>query len=474
MLFNSLHFIAFLPIVVIVYFCLSHKWRTFFLLIASYYFYMCWKPEYALLILGSTLIDYYAAIRIYNATAQNNRKLWLLISLSSNLGILFLFKYFNFFSSSVHSIFQSFNIFYDKPVFELLLPVGISFYTFQTLSYTIDVYRKKLEPDSNFLRFALYVSFFPQLVAGPIERATNLLPQLKQHFAFDYDRVLSGIRLIAWGFFKKIVIADRLAVYVNAVYDNADAYQGFPLIWATLFFGTQIYCDFSGYSDIAIGSARIMGFELTRNFNIPYLSKSIREFWTRWHISLSTWFRDYLYIPIGGNRVVKWRWYYNLLITFVISGLWHGANWTFVTWGAAHGIFLILEHIAGKYIAGNSVFKRIAVPVVRILFTYILVHITWIIFRAGTISEVIYIFGNMFQFNSGLIGVPVFSFYSFILCIAAFSIFLFFDIVARVDFYSRSFKFKKPVYDYLFLSLITIIIYMFGVFENQAFIYFQF
>ncbi len=342
MLFNSLQFLIFFPIVVSIFFLLPQKRRWILLLIASYYFYMCWKVEYIVLIIASTLIDYFVAKKMADLKEKVKRKKWLLISLLSNLGILFGFKYFNFVNANVQALFDNFNIFYGVPAFDVLLPVGISFYTFQTLSYTIDVYNGKTPVQNHLGIFAVYVSFFPQLVAGPIERSRHLLPQFYVEHKFSYDRIKYGLQQMLWGFFKKVVIADRLAIVVDGVYNNLDDYSGISLLIATIFFAFQIYCDFSGYSDIAIGSARVMGFELIDNFKRPYFSKSISEFWRRWHISLSTWFRDYLYIPLGGNRVVKWRWYYNLFITFLVSGFWHGANWTFLVWGGLHGAYLII------------------------------------------------------------------------------------------------------------------------------------
>ncbi|MBL4653924.1 MAG: MBOAT family protein, partial [Flavobacteriales bacterium] len=343
---------------------------------------MCWKAEYIILIAVSTIIDYIVAINIYKSKFKFIRKILLGISLVLNLGILFAFKYFNFFSQSILDSFNYFNIFYDVDFFDLLLPVGISFYTFQTLSYTIDVYRGKSKPETHLGIFALYVSFWPQLVAGPIERSTHLIPQFHQNHTFDYKRVVDGLRLMLWGFFKKIVIADRLAVYVNQVYNHPGWYDGFTVIFATVFFAFQIYCDFSGYSDIAIGSARIMGYDLMDNFNRPYFSKSIREFWSRWHISLSTWFRDYLYIPLGGNRVVKWRWHYNLFITFLISGLWHGANWTFIVWGGLHGIYLIVELKTNSILEPVRNLNKWYSKFTMVLFTFGLVLFSWIFFRA--------------------------------------------------------------------------------------------
>lgn len=345
MLFNSLQFLVFFPVVVALYFATPHRFRWILLLAASYYFYAAWRAEYLVLIIASTLVDYGCALRMGAIAEQARRRRWLYLSLASNLGMLFAFKYFNFFSDSARAVFDSLNIFYGVPAFDVLLPVGISFYTFQTLSYSIDVYRGKQKPERHLGIFALYVSFFPQLVAGPIERSTRLLPQFFEKHEFDAARVTSGLRLVLWGFFKKLVIADRLAVYVTAVYSDPAAYNAPTLVLATYFFAFQIYCDFSGYSDIAIGTARVMGYDLMRNFRRPYFAASIAEFWQRWHISLSSWFRDYLYIPLGGNRVAWWRWYVNLFIVFLVSGLWHGANWTFMVWGGLHGMYLVASLI---------------------------------------------------------------------------------------------------------------------------------
>ena len=400
MLFNSLHFLLFFPIVVALFFVLPQKIRWALLLIASYYFYMCWKIEYIFLIIISTLIDYYSSNQMSKTLQKTTRKKWLILSIITNLGLLLSFKYFNFISENIRLLFNQFNIFYETPVFNLLLPVGISFYTFQTLSYTIDVYNGKTPAAKHLGIFAVYVSFFPQLVAGPIERSHRLLPQFFQKHKFKYERVKAGLQQMMWGFFKKIVIADRLAIIVDGIYNNPYDYSGFALLLGTLFFTFQIYCDFSGYSDIAIGAAKVMGFELMENFKRPYFSKSISEFWRRWHISLSTWFRDYLYIPLGGNRVLKWRWYYNLFITFLVSGLWHGANWTFIVWGALHGLYLIVAIIAKKpkkYIIdvlglkGSFIYKLWQVGI-----TFVLVLFAWIFFRANSINDALYIIQHMF------------------------------------------------------------------------------
>jgi alginate O-acetyltransferase complex protein AlgI len=403
---------------------------------------------------------YIAALQIQKTEIKSKRKAWLMLSLIVNLGALFLFKYLNFFADSTRAIFEQFNIFYNSPAFNILLPVGISFYTFQTLSYTIDVYRGSMKAEKDYALFALYVSFFPQLVAGPIERATNLLPQLSKFNKFDYQRIASGLRLMLWGMLKKVVVADRLAIYVNQVYNNVDDYSGLPLLFATVFFAFQIYADFSGYSDIAIGGARVMGVDLMTNFKRPYLSRSIKEFWARWHISLSTWFRDYLYIPLGGNRVVKWRWYYNLFITFLISGLWHGANWTFVIWGALHGTYLIAEiFIKNKQFTAEIPFK--VKHVFRVVVTFAFVLVSWVFFRANSIQDVGYIMTNVWDIaKGGIIGVPIFSTEAFIQCFIAIGVLFFADLI--YDTVRTAFTPNK-VFFYLIVVLQIVAIYMFGI-----------
>jgi D-alanyl-lipoteichoic acid acyltransferase DltB (MBOAT superfamily) len=318
---------------------------------------MCWKPEYVILLLSSTIVDYFVAIKMAKTRIKSRRKLLLYVSLSFNLGLLFFFKYFNFFNDSVYDALQSLNIFYDKPMFDVLLPVGISFYTFQTLSYTIDVFRGYTQPERHFGKFAVFVSFFPQLVAGPIERSSRFIPMLKKKKRLTYENISEGFKIMLWGFFMKLVVADRLSLYVDLVYDNLGEHGSLTIITATSFFLFQIYCDFAGYSYIAIGAAKIMGIDLMENFRRPNLASSIGDLWKRWHISLSTWFRDYVYIPLGGNRVSTQRFYLNLFLTFLISGLWHGANWTFVLWGAYHGLFMVLEVFIKKNVKINFLKK---------------------------------------------------------------------------------------------------------------------
>lgn len=335
MLFNSLEFLLFFPTVCIIYFLLGkNKFRNPFLLLASYYFYMNWKPIYAVLILTSTILTYACGLLVEKYSGDKNKqKLFLINSLVLNFGILFIFKYFNFVNESIFHILSIAGLKWTVPNLDVLLPVGISFYTFQAVGYSIDVYRGTIKAERNFITYALFVSFFPQLVAGPIERAKNLLPQFHSEHHFDADNVAEGIKQMIWGFFMKLCVADVLSSYVDAVYNNVANHNGTSMILATLFFTIQIYCDFAGYSNIAIGAARVMGYRLMENFKQPYFSLNIKEFWRRWHISLSTWFMDYLYIPLGGNRVSYPRHLLNLAITFLVSGVWHGANWTFVLWG---------------------------------------------------------------------------------------------------------------------------------------------
>ena len=352
MLFNSLHFIFFFPTAVAIYLATPRDRRWLWLLISSYYFYMCWNPRYVLLILCSTLVDYVAALQMARYGSKRARRALLGVSLGVNLGLLGVFKYFNFMAESLERAFHAFNLFADLPSFDALLPVGISFYTFQTLSYTLDVYKGRIEPERHLGYFAVFVAFWPQLVAGPIERSSRLLPQLHAPSPLDAARLGSGLSIMLWGFFQKLVIADRLAPYVAGVYDlpagEVAGISGGTVWLATYAFAIQIYCDFSGYSLIAIGAARILGIDLMINFRRPYMARSVAEFWNRWHISLSTWFRDYVYIPLGGNRGGRARHFRNLLLTFAVSGLWHGAGWTFVIWGMLHGVYLVVTLLSAE------------------------------------------------------------------------------------------------------------------------------
>jgi D-alanyl-lipoteichoic acid acyltransferase DltB (MBOAT superfamily) len=399
--FNSWQFLVFFPVVGVLYFVITMKVRKNaltqgVLLGASLFFYLCWNPVYLGLILFSVVVTWVSGM-LMSGTSPGNKKLILVVSLSLNLAVLFFFKYYNFFAGTVNALFVKINhgAAIGFPSLHVLLPVGISFYTFQALGYSIDVYRGTVTAERNFLTYTLFVTFFPQLVAGPIERTGNLIPQFKVDHTFDYERVTSGLKLAAWGMFKKVVIADRLALYVNGVYGEPSVYPGSAVLLATFFFTFQIYCDFSGYSDIAIGTARVLGFNLMTNFWKPYFSQSIGEFWRRWHISLSTWLKDYIYIPLGGNRKGPLRQKLNLMITFVLSGLWHGAAWHFVFWGLLHGLFQIIERstegVRTLFISTASR-RKTGLPetgrgVVPVGITFALVCFAWIFFRAGTIAD---------------------------------------------------------------------------------------
>lgn len=391
MSFNSIHFLCFFPIVVLIYFLIPQKIKYIWLLVASYYFYMSWNPRYAILIALSTFITYLSGILIEKAQGIGMKKLWVALSFISNLSILFYFKYFDFFLENLNRVVSRFGVQTINNPFDVLLPVGISFYTFQALSYSMDVYRSEIKAEKNILKYALFVSFFPQLVAGPIERSKNLISQISQPHYFDIKRVQRGLALMLWGFFMKIVLADRLAVIVDTVFDNYQVYGGFYIIIAIVFFGFQIYCDFGSYSNIAIGAAEVMGFSLMKNFEQPYLATSATDFWRRWHISLTSWFRDYLYIPLGGNRKGKLRKYINILIVFSVSGLWHGASWSFVFWGMLNGIYQICEDLC-KPVANklNNFFKvdprSFSCRVRQVIVSFVLVDFAWTFFRAPSIG----------------------------------------------------------------------------------------
>ncbi len=382
MLFNSLSYAIFLPAVFILHWILPHRFRWVLLLTASYYFYMSWNPKYVVLIATTTLVSYACAILIERTDSPVKKKLAVLAALFVALGILYLFKYFDFSLDLLSRI-----VSFQRPSLGLLLPVGISFYTFQTLSYVIDVYRGEVPAEKHLGIYATFVSFFPQLVAGPIERTANLLPQIRNEKHFDRDAAFYGVRLILWGLYKKMVIADNLAEWVDCVFGNVSYYEGGSLLLAAVFFSIQIYCDFSGYSDIARGSAKLLNIDLMENFKSPYFSASIREFWSRWHISLSTWFRDYVYIPLGGNRVSRFKNMRNLLITFLISGLWHGASLTYVFWGGVHGLAQIGEKAAGI----GKCTKRGIVRGLRVAAVFAFVTVAWIFFRAQTIRDAVYV-----------------------------------------------------------------------------------
>jgi len=479
MLFNSLQFLFFFPVVSSVYFLLPYRWRWAFLLFASYFFYMSWVPSYAVLILTSTLVTYLSALAIGAVGTKAGKKAALAGCLAINLGILGLFKYYGFFADSLRAALGYMDIEgHEVPALKLLLPVGISFYTFQSIGYVIDVYREKIKPERHFGIYALFVSYFPQLVAGPIERSVNLLPQLKEKFDFDYGRVTDGLKLMAWGFFMKVVIADNLAIFVNSVYNSPKEHNGPTLLLATYFFAFQIFCDFAGYTEIAIGAARIMGHDLMENFERPYFAKSIPEFWRRWHISLSTWFRDYLYIPIGGNRASLPRWCANLLVVFVICGLWHGAAWTFVIWGALHGMYMAVSVATRRWRtkAEESLgLDQAGLPVklAKIFVTFNLVSFGWIFFRANSLNDAGYIVTHLFSgFGQGLTADvnPA----RLALYVALILILLAVHAVQR-KVVVRDYIVRQPMHlRWAGYALIVTAIFFLGQFEGADFIYFQF
>ncbi len=408
MLFNSLEYVIFLPVVVVTYFIIPVKWRWTFLLVASYFFYMCNKVEYGILLLFTTLVDWFIALQIAQASTLKRKKAFLAISLIANLGMLAGFKYLNFFSESINFLLDSFQMQGSLPVFRILLPVGISFFIFKSLSYTIDVYRGIRAPEKHLGYYALYVSFFPQLIAGPIDRSSSLLPQLHHPRDFSTARLISGMKLIVWGIFKKVIIADRLGLYVDEIFAHPEAYTGLSVILATILFAFQLYCDFAGYTDIARGSARILGYDLMINFNRPMVAKSLRDFWNRWHISLTTWFRDYvLYaLPyVRNKKVIFSRLYFNLIITYLLMGLWHGADWNFVIFGFLNGVFLVIETITEKKrnwfldrtgISRHSILNNLLGNVV----TLILIIFTLIFFKADNLEESLLIISNSFDFSN--------------------------------------------------------------------------
>lgn len=490
MSFISISYLLFFPLVTLVYYLLPHKLRWLLLLAGSYFFYMSWNQKYALLMMLSTVITFASGILIEKSGSnKGQKKICLWLSLLSNLSILVFFKYFNFLNGVAVDIFSLIQIQWNFDNLDILLPVGISFYTFQALSYTMDVYYGKIKATRHFGKYALFVSFFPQLVAGPIERSSHLLPQLDRRVTFNYSQIRDGLGLILWGIFKKVVIANRLAVVVNEVYNAPENFHGFETIIATIFFSFQIYTDFSAYTDIARGSAKVLGFDLMKNFNKPYFATSIPDFWRRWHISLTTWFRDYLYIPLGGNRVSKWRWYINIMIIFLVSGFWHGAAWSFLIWGLLHGVFQIIDlltknmrHKANHIL--NVDVERQDVVFFKRLWTFTLVSFAWIFFRAETFDKAVTIIKN--SYNISLIQLLDGSMYGLGLdskdFILAIYLILFLLILWWVE--NKFGAIRKLVFDYhvfpryaIYVGMIFFILifgYYGGAYNVDEFIYFQF
>ena len=482
MLFNSFEFLIFYIVVVAVFFTLPHRHRWILLLAASYYFYMSWKAEYVVLIMAATLINYGVGIGLESSKNVRLRRLLLTLGISSSLGILFTFKYLDFFSSNIQEALEAINIFHAMPAFDLLLPLGISFYTFQAIGYAIDVYRGETPAERHLGIFALYVSFFPQLVAGPIERSHRLLPQFRRESHFEPQRIVQGLQLILWGLVKKVVIADRLAVVVDTVYASSGSYSAPFLILATIFFAVQIYCDFSGYSDMAIGTARIMGYDLMTNFRRPYFANSVADFWRRWHISLSTWFRDYLYRPLGGNRVSRPLWMRNILAVFLLSGFWHGANWTFIAWGAVHGLAMIGGSLTAdmrqKFSSATGLVRlprlHHAVQVATVL---VIAGSAWVFFRAQTVDQAVSILLGFFNWEGANIGTLwALGLSRFEMATALASLFVLFYVESVEEFTSQRAlhlwsirSVRWAVYLAAFYGIV-----FFGVFGNLEFIYFQF
>ena len=488
MLFNSLEFLLFLPTVFAVYWILN-IWtnrprglqaQNLLLLIASYVFYGWWDWRFLSLIAFSTLVDFAVGIQIAKANAREipieaddsvrsrTAKRWLGVSLVVNLGLLGYFKYANFFIENWIDAWSAVGVHMDPWTLKVILPVGISFYTFQTLSYSIDIYRRKLLPTTNLIEFAAFVSFFPQLVAGPIERASALLPQIASRRNFDYQEGVSGLRLILWGMFKKVVVADTCAIYVNDVFANYTEYSGPTLMMGAVFFAFQIYGDFSGYSDIAIGTARLFGIKLMTNFKTPYFSRDIAEFWRRWHISLSTWFRDYLYIPLGGSRMGKWRAIRNTFVIFLVSGFWHGANWTFIIWGIIHALLFLPLLLSGRN--RRNVGDIQGLPTVRELggmfTTFAAVTVAWVFFRADSVEDAFAYIGNF-----GSDGLARFGKKGLVLPIAA----ILLDWVAKPNALQGPFSSSNSIKQSFIFAIMTFLITICGIsYWNQQFIYFQF
>lgn len=482
MLFNSLEFLIFFPIVVAIYYLLEHKYRWIFLLICSYYFYICWKEEYIFLIAASTLIDYYCGLKMGSLKTKIERKPYLIASLITNLTLLFSFKYFNFVSDSLNVFFGTGYGSGPIPTLDILLPVGISFYTFQTLSYSIDIYKGNLKPEKNFWRFALYVSFFPQLVAGPIERAKNLIPQFYLKHKFDFEGIKYGIVLMMWGFFKKMVIADRVSEYVNKVYAAPDLFESLQVWSAHIFFFFQLYCDFSGYSDIAIGIALVLGYKLMINFRQPFFAQDIQELWSRWHISLFTWIRDYIYSSLGGKKKGLYRWYFNVWFIFFVIGIWHGASWNFVIFGAVHGVLVVSTIILRPYFkAFKEYIGLLKYPnfnvALNITFNFFILSSTAIFFRGQSLEDIITLTKKTFYFSEFTMNASLnlFEFRSDLI-ISIISI----CILLIVDFYAWKGKLElilgkwPTVLKYLAFLMGIITLMMFAKFRAHDFIYFQF
>jgi D-alanyl-lipoteichoic acid acyltransferase DltB (MBOAT superfamily) len=482
MLFNSINFAIFLPIVFILYWFATKGnlgLQNILLLFSSYFFYACWDWRFMFLLIFSTLLDYFTGIKIHEATTKRKKMIWLWLSIGINLGFLGVFKYYNFFATSFADGLSQLGLKANLGSLQVILPVGISFYTFHGLSYVLDLYKDKIKPERNFINYSVFVSFFPLLVAGPIERATHLLPQILRNKEFDYSKAVDGLRQILWGLFKKIVIADNCAEYANTIFNNSTDYSGSTLVIGALFFTFQIYCDFSGYSDIAIGAARLFGIDLLRNFAFPYFSRDIAEFWRRWHISLSSWFKDYLYIPLGGSKGGMWMKIRNTLIIFLLSGFWHGANWTFIVWGFLNALYIMpsivfnthrnnLDIVASaKYLPTIKEFFSIGI-------TFSLTVFAWIFFRAVSLTHAFSYISEIF--SSSLFTKPYFPGIGNAMPIVFLtSIFLIVEWLGREQYYAIAHigvTWKRPLRHSMYYAIIIAIFWFGG--KEQQFIYFQF
>ncbi len=477
MLFNSFEFLLFFPVVTALYFLLPQAWRWSLLLAASCLFYMAFIPKYILILAMTIVVDYTAAIFIERMPAGGLRRFTLVFSLAVTVAILAFFKYFNFLNDNVAALVRLLHWNYGVASLKIILPIGLSFHTFQSMSYVIEVYRGNQKAERHFGIYALYVMFYPQLVAGPIERPQNLLHQFREPHVFDYDRVTGGLKRMAFGLFKKVVIADALAEVVDQVYNNLHAYTGFPLLFATVCFAWQIYCDFSGYSDIALGAAQVMGFRLMENFDRPYSARSIGEFWRRWHISLMSWFRDYVYIPMGGNRVGPVRRSWNLLATFLISGLWHGANWTFIAWGALNGMYLVLSSWTGSVreaivrASGLAEHPRIR-HALQVAVTFLLITLAWIFFRANTMDDALYVVSHLFD---DFLGASRRGRLAFNGSLVVFILFMeYIHYVHRNGGMSNLFAGRPLLIRWSWYYALVMLTVLFGNYGQQRFIYFQF
>ena len=482
MLFNSLNFAIFLPIVFVFYWFVTNKnlkLQNILLLVSSYFFYACWDWRFLFLLIFSTLLDYYTGIKMSDAKNQASKKFWFWLSVSFNLGFLGVFKYYNFFAASFADAIANFGMQVNPLTLKVILPVGISFYTFHGLSYVIDIYKDRIKAEKNFIDYSVFVSFFPLLVAGPIERATHLLPQIQKKRAFNFENAVDGLKQILWGLFKKVVIADNCAKFANIIFDNYTDYSGSTLALGAVFFAFQIYGDFSGYSDIALGTARLFGIDLLRNFAFPYFSRDIAEFWRRWHISLSTWFRDYLYIPLGGSKGGIWMKVRNTFIIFLVSGFWHGANWTFIIWGLLNALFIMPSIIFNTnrtnldIVAQGKLFPTLK-EFLSILFTFSLTVFAWIFFRSNTIDQALGYISRIFSasfFSVPLVKVDMYDTYIYALVM----LFIIIEWLGREQKYALAqvMPNKPKVYRWAFYYLLIVIIFIFAG-SNQEFIYFQF